>query len=38
MVDSDSIRTLVGLRRRFGPALDGDPLSAALEPGSGLIA
>ncbi|MEV6299107.1 PhnD/SsuA/transferrin family substrate-binding protein [Actinoplanes sp. NPDC051861] len=30
VVDRESLRTLVGLRRRFGPALDGDPLSAAL--------
>lgn len=37
-VDLDAIRTLVDLRRRYGPALDGDPLSAALDPDSGLIA
>lgn len=37
VVDLASIRTLVGLRRRYGPALDGDPLAAALHPGSGLI-
>jgi hypothetical protein len=30
VVDHDSLRTLVGLRRRFGPALEGDPLAAAL--------
>jgi hypothetical protein len=36
-VDLDAIRTLVELRRRYGPALDGDPLAAALDPGSGLI-
>ncbi len=30
VVDQDSLRTLVGLRRRFGPVLDGDPLAAAL--------
>ena len=29
-VDRDALQTLVGLRRRFGPALDGDPLAAAL--------
>jgi hypothetical protein len=37
-VDLDAIRTLVDLRRRYGPALDGDPLAAALDPDSGLIA
>jgi hypothetical protein len=37
-VDLDAIRTLVALRRRYGPALHGDPLSAALDPDSGLIA
>jgi hypothetical protein len=30
VVDRASLRTLVGLRRRFGPELDGDPLAAAL--------
>ncbi|MBM2614485.1 hypothetical protein JIG36_02785 [Actinoplanes sp. LDG1-06] len=30
-VDRAALETLVGLRRRFGPALDGDPLAAALE-------
>jgi ABC-type nitrate/sulfonate/bicarbonate transport system substrate-binding protein len=30
VVDRDALQTLVGLRRRFGPALDGDPLAAAL--------
>jgi hypothetical protein len=30
IVDRDALRTLVGLRRRFGPVLDGDPLAAAL--------
>jgi hypothetical protein len=30
VVDKASLRTLVGLRRRFGPPLDGDPLAAAL--------
>jgi hypothetical protein len=37
-VDPASIRVLVGLRRRYGPELDGDPLAAALDPGDGLIA
>jgi ABC-type amino acid transport substrate-binding protein len=32
VVDRDSLRTLVGLRRRFGPVLDGDPLAAVLAP------
>ena len=36
-VDPAAIRTLVGLRRRYGPGLDGDPLAPALEPGSGLL-
>jgi hypothetical protein len=30
VVDKAALETLVGLRRRFGPALDGDPLAAAL--------
>lgn len=30
VVDLPSMRTLVDLRRRFGPRLDGDPLAAAL--------
>jgi hypothetical protein len=30
VVDRESLRTLVSLRRRFGPVLDGDPLAAAL--------
>jgi ABC-type amino acid transport substrate-binding protein len=30
VVDRESLGTLVGLRRRFGPVLDGDPLAAAL--------
>jgi ABC-type nitrate/sulfonate/bicarbonate transport system substrate-binding protein len=30
VVDRSSLRTLVGLRRRFGPDLHGDPLAAAL--------
>jgi hypothetical protein len=30
VVDRESLCTLVGLRRRFGPVLDGDPLAAAL--------
>lgn len=29
-IDRASLETLVGLRRRYGPALDGDPLAAAL--------
>ena len=29
-VDRPALETLVGLRRRFGPALEGDPLAAAL--------
>jgi hypothetical protein len=37
-VDLDSIRTLVHLRRRYGPPLAGDPLAAALAPDSDLIA
>ena len=36
-VDLDSLRTLVGLRRRYGPATDGDPYAPALVPGSGLF-
>ena len=35
--DPASIRTLVGLRRRFGPQLPGDPYAEALVPGSGLF-
>ncbi|GIE94262.1 PhnD/SsuA/transferrin family substrate-binding protein [Paractinoplanes rishiriensis] len=31
VVDKSSLRTLVNLRRRFGPSLDGDPLAAALQ-------
>jgi ABC-type nitrate/sulfonate/bicarbonate transport system substrate-binding protein len=38
VLDPASIRVLVGLRRRYGPELDGDPLAAALDPGDGLIA
>jgi ABC-type nitrate/sulfonate/bicarbonate transport system substrate-binding protein len=38
LVDLASIRTLVDLRRRYGPPLDGDPFAAALEPDSGLRA
>ena len=38
VVEPASIRVLVGLRRRYGPELDGDPLAAALDPGDGLIA
>ena len=30
VVDRGALQTLVSLRRRFGPALDGDPLAAAL--------
>ncbi|GGL00098.1 ABC transporter substrate-binding protein [Mangrovihabitans endophyticus] len=30
LVDPAALRTLVDLRRRYGPALDGDPLAAAL--------
>lgn len=30
VVDRPSLRTVVDLRRRYGPALDGDPLSPAL--------
>jgi ABC-type amino acid transport substrate-binding protein len=30
VVDKASLRTLIGLRRRYGPALDGDPFAAAL--------
>jgi ABC-type nitrate/sulfonate/bicarbonate transport system substrate-binding protein len=30
VVDRDALHTLVRLRRRFGPVLDGDPLAAAL--------
>jgi hypothetical protein len=37
VVDPASIRVLVGLRRRYGPELDGDPLAAALDPADGLI-
>jgi hypothetical protein len=29
-IDRASLETLVGLRRRYGPVLDGDPLAAAL--------
>ncbi|MBL7261109.1 ABC transporter substrate-binding protein [Paractinoplanes lichenicola] len=29
-IDRPALETLVGLRRRFGPALEGDPLAAAL--------
>ena len=36
-VDPASIRVLVGLRRRYGPALDGDPLAAASGPLDGLL-
>jgi ABC-type nitrate/sulfonate/bicarbonate transport system substrate-binding protein len=37
VVDPASIRTLVGLRRRFGPQLPDDPYATALVPGSGLF-
>jgi ABC-type nitrate/sulfonate/bicarbonate transport system substrate-binding protein len=37
VVDPASIRTLVGLRRRFGPELTDDPYEKALVPGSGLL-
>ena len=37
VVDPASIRTLVGLRRRFGPELTDDPYERALVPGSGLF-
>ena len=30
VVDKPSLRTLIGLRRRYGPPLDGDPFAAAL--------
>lgn len=36
-VDPAAIRTLVDLRRTYGPELDGDPLAAALDPGMGLV-
>jgi ABC-type nitrate/sulfonate/bicarbonate transport system substrate-binding protein len=35
-IDPDSIRTLVDLRLRYGPAVEGDPYAPALLPGSGL--
>jgi hypothetical protein len=35
-VDLASLRTLVELRRRYGPAIEGDPYAPALVPGSGL--
>jgi hypothetical protein len=38
LADLASIRTLVDLRRRYGPPLEGDPFAAALEPDSGLRA
>ena len=37
-VDPAAIRTLVDLRRRYGPELPGDPLAAALDPAGGLLA
>lgn len=37
-VDPAAIRTLVDLRRRYGPELSGDPLAAALDPSTGLVA
>jgi ABC-type nitrate/sulfonate/bicarbonate transport system substrate-binding protein len=37
LVDPASIRTLVDLRRRFGPQLSDDPYALALVPGSGLF-
>ncbi|MEN3307845.1 MAG: hypothetical protein V7603_4047 [Micromonosporaceae bacterium] len=38
LVDPDSIRVLVDLRRRYGPSLPGDPFADALAPRSGLLA
>ena len=37
VVDLASLRTLVELRRRYGPATEGDPYAPALVPGSGLL-
>jgi hypothetical protein len=37
VVDLGSVRTLVELRRRYGPATEGDPYAPALVPGSGLF-
>jgi len=37
VVDPAAIRTLVELRRRYGPATEGDPYAPALIPGSGLV-
>jgi hypothetical protein len=37
VVDLAAVRTLVDLRRRYGPATEGDPYAPALIPGSGLF-
>ena len=37
VTDRASLAVLVGLRRRYGPALRGDPLAAALDPADGLL-
>ena len=37
VVDLESVRTLVELRRRYGPATCDDPYAAAFVPGSGLL-
>jgi hypothetical protein len=36
-VDLASLHTLIELRRRYGPATEGDPYAPALVPGSGLF-
>jgi len=38
VVDPAALRTLVDLRRRYGPAAEGDRLAAALESDPGLLA
>jgi len=38
IVDPAALRTLVDLRRRYGPAAEGDRLAAALESDPGLLA
>jgi hypothetical protein len=37
VVDLAAVRTVVDLRRRYGPATEGDPYAPALVPGSGLF-
>jgi hypothetical protein len=37
VVDLAAVRTVVDLRRRYGPATEGDPYAPALVPGSGLV-